>query len=175
MSGADAGTPISNEALESMAERISRAFRLVRKRAPKEVQREVRELLEAVFAVAESEEPNVLLRIQLARKLEALLANLRGSEAFVPYFYQAGRLAVVRVFEPVRIRECVDDQRVREHLRRYEERVVRAESRLRWFLIRCGFEVDPKPERPAWEQPYANFEEYHELVWGQIHRGPPGR
>ena len=163
-------SPISDHALEELDARVASAFKLVRARAPRDVQREVRETLETVYAVVEGAERDVAQRLSLARELERLDAELRGRVAFVPYFYAGGRLAVVRAYDPIRITEAVDDRWVCEHLRRYGERIDRADRRLRWFQQRCGLDVDDGPKRPAWELPYANFEEYHELVWGRVTR-----
>lgn len=174
MVAVSADSPISDAALEELAGRVAGAFRLVRARAPREVQREVRETLEQVFSTVEAGSSAVRGRVALARELERLDAELRGRVAFVPYFYGDGRLAVVRAFHPIRIREAVDDQWVRAHLRRYGERIDRADRRLRWFQERCGVEVEEAAKRPAWELPYASFEEYHELIWGKMARPTGG-
>lgn len=168
-------SPIADASLEALAERVARSYRIVRKRAPEEVRRRVHQCLDEVYRVARGGAADVVARVALARELESLVAGLRGREAFAPHFYCEGRLAIVRVMEPVRIRETIDDRSVRAHLRRYEERIERSERRMRWFFERAGLEVDPPPARPSWEQPYAAFEEYHELIWGKVDRRPPAR
>ena len=75
---------------------------------------------------------------------------------------------MIRLWDPVQIRETIDDRRVREHLMRYVERANRAQRRLHWFFMRAGLETEAPPERPAWEQPYASFEEYRELLWRRL-------
>ncbi|MGM0577490.1 MAG: hypothetical protein ACQEXJ_17330 [Myxococcota bacterium] len=163
-------SPISDAGLERVAERVGAAFRLVRRRAPKSVRRRVRRTLEEVYRVVRHGEGERPQRLRLARELDQLDAELRGREAFVPYFYQEGRLALVRAWDPVRIRETIDDRRVREHLERYEARIARAEDRFRWFYRRAGLEVDPAPAPKPWELPYARFEQVKEFLWGRVRR-----
>jgi hypothetical protein len=164
-------SPIGDEALEALAERVARRFRLVRARAPKAVAKQALETLAAVHQAVHGEPPAPIApRVALLRALETLDAELAGRSPFEPTFYRDGRLGMMRAFDPIRIRETVDDRRVRAHLERYGSRLRRAEDRMRWFYERAGFEVEEKPARPAWDQPYANLEETQELLWGSVSR-----
>ncbi|MCB9730403.1 MAG: hypothetical protein H6744_03730 [Deltaproteobacteria bacterium] len=164
-------SPIADEALEALAERISRRFRLVRARAPKEVTRRVLATMEGVHAAVHgSPGADVAERVALMRALEELDAELAGRTAFEATLYREGRLGVIRAFDPIRIREVVDDRRVRHHLERYVARAQRAEDRMRWFYRRAGLEVDPRPAPKPWQLPYAGLQETHELLWGNVAR-----
>ncbi len=164
-------SPISDEALEEQANRVNKAYRLVRKRAPKDVARRVREALGRVYAIAQDgEEPGPGGRLALARLLEQLHAELRGRSIFVPQLYLGGRLGVVWFWDPIKIKGTVDPAALNAHFRRYEERLDRSERRVHWFLERCGLAVAEPPQRKPWEGPYASFEEVHELIWGKVSR-----
>ena len=163
-------SPISDDALEASAERVATLFRRVRARAPREVARRVRETLERVFAAVHGAEETVNRRLRLARELEAIELELQGRDGNIVQFYSGGHLAVVRLYEPIRIRETVNHASCLEHVRRYEERVDRAQRRLHWFYTRAGLVVDPPPPPKPWELPYAAFEEVHELIWGKVRR-----
>ena len=165
-----ARSPISDESLEEAAEGIAGLFRRVRGRAPKAVARHVRLTLEGVYTLVRTQEPSVQKRLQLARALERLEFELRGRDADVTQFYAGGRLALVRVYDPIRIQETVNHASCFEHVRRYEERVDRAQRRLHWFYLRAGMDVEPPPAPKPWELPYAAFEEVHEFIWGRIRR-----
>ena len=166
----EARSPISDPGLEAAAERVAGLFRRVRTRAPKEVARRVRQTLECVYSTVRDEESSVHKRLLLARELERLEYELRGRDAEAVQFYSEGRLALVRLYEPIRIRETVNHASCLEHVRRYEERVDRAQRRLHWFYLRAGLDVDPPPPPKPWELPYASFEEVHEFIWGRVRR-----
>ena len=145
-------------------------YRRVRARAPKEVARRVRQTLELVYALVQTREASVPKRLRIARTLEQLEFQLKGGAADLIQFYAEGRLAIVRLYNPVRIRETVNHASCLEHVRRYEERVDRAQRRLHWFYLRAGLDVEPPPPPKPWELPYAAFEEVHELIWGKVRR-----
>ena len=129
---------------------------------------EVTAVLKAVDEVAEGA-PQAT-RLGLARRLDRLDDELRGRAGLEPVFYAEGRLGVVRLYEPVRVQGAVDTKRIDRHLRRYEERLDRAERRLVWLLKRAGLEPGVAPKLKPWELPYATFEEVHELVWRRRRR-----
>ncbi len=158
-------SPISDAGLEQAAARVAEALRRVRKRAPKEVTRAVREALEAVFAVVEGGQRAPAPRVALLRRLEALDGELHARDIFVPQFYEGARLAVVRRYDPIRIRFVVDEGAARAHIDRYVGRIARQERRLRYFYERAGLQVDPVPELRPWEQPYAAMEVDREFLW----------
>jgi hypothetical protein len=165
------GSPIDDEALEALAERVSRRFRLVSGRAPREVSRRVLDLMQAVHRTVHGEQvATVRERIQLMRTLESVDAELAGRTAFEATFYRDGRLAVMRAYDPIRIREKIDDRRVRQHMERYVARAQRAEDRMRWFYVRAGLEVEAKRAARPWDEPYAALQENYELLWGSVAR-----
>ena len=183
--GADAGrgdaslrvpddSPIADSRLDADATSVAEALRRVRKRAPLAVRQAVRAVLAEVFRVVHEGAGDHTDRLRLARRLEELSAELRGTTAFVQDLYEGGRLGVIRHQEPIKIRGAVDHARIQRQFVRYEERARRAEARLRWFLARAGEEDEPPAAKP-WEQPYANMDEYHELLWGRVQRNrtPP--
>lgn len=162
-------SPIDDEALEALAERVARRFRLVSARAPRDVSRRVLKLMQGVHEAVHGEQPTTVReRIQIMRTLESVDAELAGRTAFEPMFYRDGRLAVMRAYDPIRIREKLDDRRVRQHLERYVARVQRAEDRMRWFYLRAGLEVGEKPAARPWDEPYAALQENYELLWGSV-------
>ena len=165
----DAASPISDASLEAAAERVAQLFRPVRGRAPREVGKHVRQTLDRVYATVQGGDARVGIRIMLARQLERLDLELRGFDADAVQFYSDGRLAIVRLYDPIRIQETVNHASCLAHIRRYEERVDRAQRRLHWFYVRAGMNVEPPPPKP-WELPYATFEEVHELIWGRVRR-----
>ena len=163
-------SPISDSALERAAGQVAALLRPVRNRAPIEVRRRVQAILEAVYKAVQSDDASVAGRVRLARDLESLQDELRGRESFFTDFYSHGRLAIVRAWETVRIRGSLDWARVDQHFDRYESRLIRMERRLNWFFERAGLEVEePKSSHPL-DQPYAEFDEYHEFLWGRARR-----
>ena len=156
-------SPLSPERLAKAASSVRAAWRLVASRAPAEVLTRVEAVL-AAYENLEEGEASVTERLTVARKLEALDNELRGRTMGSGGFYEDERLGLVRRMEPVSIVETIDDERVQEHLDRYESRAQRAMDRLDWFLERAGVEKEEPGEVPAWEQPYAAFDDAKEHV-----------
>jgi hypothetical protein len=163
-------SPITNDAIEAFANEVAQAFRRVRTRAPKHVRQQVQQVFAEVHEEMEASEVSIPGRIALVRKLESLNGELRGREVFVPSFYSEGRLGISYYWDPITIKEAVDDRRVSAHMRRYVERIDRAERRTHWFLVRAGVSVSPPPKRKPWEAAYGGFDEYRELIWGRVSR-----
>ncbi|PKN53884.1 MAG: hypothetical protein CVU56_29485 [Deltaproteobacteria bacterium HGW-Deltaproteobacteria-14] len=161
-------SPISNVALEQAAAEVATFWRLVQKRAPREVNRRVREVMEAVYRVVNAAEDVLADRVRLARELETISAELRGRRPFVPQFYRDGRLAVVWAWDPIKIRGAVDHVRIHQQFERYLARADRNVERLNYFLGRAGLDVGEKAEKKPWEQAYATMEEYREFLWGRV-------
>ena len=161
-------SPISDEALCALGERVASAWKLVAGRAPGHVAGTVAEALHGLDGLRRGAELSTAGRVELARQLEGLDAELRGRPGSPVTMYLDGRLGLVHVWEPVRIQETIDDRRVRAHISRYQSRVVRAERRLAWFLGRAGLDVGPPPDPLPWEEPYAAFRENREFIWGRI-------
>lgn len=166
----EVSSPISDVSLEAAAEKVAQLFRHVRGRAPREVSRRVRQTLDRVYALVHGRDPSVSLRLKLARDMERLELELKGRDADVVQFYSGGRLAIVRLYDPIRIQETINHASCLEHVRRYEERVDRAQRRLHWFYLRVGMDVEPPPPPKPWELPYAALAEVHELIWGRVPR-----
>ena len=156
-------SPLSQDELATSASSVRRAWRLVQGRAPESVKLRVHEALEAFEALDEASD-DVSERRRVALALEALEDELRGRSRGNRGFYEESRLGVIRMMEPVSLRETIDDERVREHLVRYESRARRALERLSWFFRRAGVEAEEPREVPEWEQPYADFADYKEHV-----------
>ncbi len=167
-------SPISNYSLELVAQRVSRRYKAARKALSRSEQRRVRTALGSVYEVANSSHSGDAwpvrrrIRLELSKELEELAFMLLGSTPFVPDFYADGRLAIVRAWEPVRIRESIDPAWVEQHFTRYEQRAERALRRLNWFLERCGVEPDKDEDEESapWNQPYQKIDNYRELLWG---------
>jgi hypothetical protein len=160
-------SPISDQALETLAHQVAGALRRVLRRAPPEVKSRARETLEDVFRVVEGGTPDPPRRIDLVRAMEGLDAELRGREAFVTEFYRDGRLGITRAFYPVKIRWAVRHQWLSEQSRRYEQRIQRSQARLAWLYRRVGWEVEAATARKPWELPYADLEQDREFLWGR--------
>jgi hypothetical protein len=165
MSPADPQDPLSNNALEHDANAIAKIFRVVKKKAPQEIQRTVRLLLAEVHGVVRSTETSSAQRLDLARRLESLLAELRGRSNVRMQFYTNGRLGVILAYDPIIIRECINDLWVSEHIRRFEERARRGMTRLNYFFERCGLKTEEEPEVKPWNQPYYHLQEDTEFLW----------
>ncbi|TNF24466.1 MAG: hypothetical protein EP329_24890 [Deltaproteobacteria bacterium] len=168
MNEPNADSPISDAALEHAASEVADFWRIVQKRAPRDVNRRVRQVMEAVYKVVNAEEPVLKDRLRLARELEAIASELRGRKPFVPQFYREGRLAVMWAWDPIKIRGAVDHVRIQRQFERYLARADKAVDRLNYFLDRAGLDTAPKTEKKPWEQAYAAFEEYRELIWGRV-------
>lgn len=156
-------SPLSQDQMAASASRVRRAWRLVQGRAPEPVQHRVQETLDAFEALSEGPS-EISERRRVALALEALEDELRGRSRGSRGFYEEERLGVIRTMEPVSLRETIDDERVQEHLVRYESRARRALQRLAWFFRRAGVETEEPREVPEWEQPYADFADYKEHV-----------
>ena len=159
-------SPVSDHAINELVKRVERAWRLVASRAPAEIRERVLTTLEeAGHMDAESQ---LAQRVRWVRQLETLEDELRGRDPSARLLYEGGRLGMIHVWDPVRIRETIDDRRVRTHLIRYQQRAQRAMRRLHWFYERAGLEVEPPPDRPVWEQPYYSFMESREFLWRSL-------
>lgn len=174
-------SPISNDSLEVVAALVSRRFKAVRKRVPKDVRQRALGLLADLYTMvhtapgAERWPVARRKRLEMARDLENLAAELLGTTAFAPDFYADGRLAIIRAFDPIRIEGSIQPAKVEAHFIRYEERARRALARLDWFLKRCGVEPD-EPDAddiPPWQRPYGRLDAYKELLWGTPRRKVP--
>lgn len=163
-------SPVSDAALEEAASEVATFWRLVQKRAPREVNRRVRRVMESIYRVVNSDDATLRDRLRLARELEAIAAELRGRKPFVAQFYRDGRLAVVWAYDPIKIRGAVDHLRISRTFERYLARADKAYERLDYFLERAGLDVSPKVAKKPWEQAYASMEEYRELLWGSVRR-----
>lgn len=168
-----AGSPISNAALERAAADVADFWRVVQKRAPREVNRRVRLVLESVYRVCNAPGDSRGERLKLGRELEAIAAELRGRRAFVPQFYRDGRLAVVWAWDPIKIRGAVDHRRIDVQFERYVRRADLALERLNYFLERVGIDTGPKVEKKPWDKAYGAFEEFRELLWGRVRQDVP--
>ena len=167
----DDESPISNVGLEASADRLSKAWRVVRKRAPKALNRKIRLLLAQVFATVQANSMDMQARLALARELERTDSELHARVDRPMLFYVGdGKLAIVRIYEPVRIRGAVRMARLDAAFERYVAPAVRLAQRVNYFLARAGVETEEAKTVKPWEQPYANMHEYHELLWGKIQR-----
>ncbi len=172
-------SPIAPESIAAAWEKLARTFRRLEARAPEAVRARVASLKAEVEAVASGPSP-VHERLGVARRLEDLQLELRGQVPFDPQFYREGRLAVVRVMETVRIRGAIDHARIERFFERYMRRAEEAWARMIYFFKRAGVDLaeEEKKPLPPWEQPYAQLEEYRELIWGRLQpptKAPPPR
>ena len=165
MSPVEPQDPLSNVTLEHDANAIAKIFRVVKKKAPQDVQRTVRTLLAEVHAVVNSTETPTSKRLELAKRLESLLAELRGRSSVQMDFYRDGRLGIIIAYDPIIIRECINDLWVTEHIRRFEERARRGMARLNYFFERCGLKTEEEPEVKPWNRPYYHIQEDTEFLW----------
>jgi hypothetical protein len=163
--------PLANESLERAQKTLARHLRLGGSRIPEELRLEAETLLAETKSELSRNEANRRKRVQLVHRLEDVDNKLRGRPAQTYQLYSNGMLGVIEVWEPVRIRECIDYRRVSEHIERYEARAHRAIERLNWFLARCGIEVEEAPKLKPWEMPYSHLGESREFLWGRIRRG----
>lgn len=150
-------------------------------RAPASVHERVAVIEAQAALLGDPESPLLSLeaRVAMARAVEDLQIELRGQVPFEPQFYQHGRLAIVRVHEPIRIRGAVDQRRIEAFFERYLRRAEQAWARMNYFLKRAGVDVAAEKAKVApWDQPYAALEEYRELIWGRMKlpdTAPPNR
>ncbi|MCA9514372.1 MAG: hypothetical protein KC635_05475 [Myxococcales bacterium] len=162
---------ISNAALERGAAGLSSLWKIVQTRAPRDVRRRVRETLERIFAITTGAATGEMReRVFLSRQIDDLGSELRGQPPFEPHFYQAGKLAIISVYDPIQIRGAVDHRRIERAFDRYLSRAERAFARLDYFLERAGEKVEKKADLKPWEQPYAKFDNFRELLWGRVQR-----
>lgn len=162
---------ISHAALDKGAAALSALWRIVQTRAPRDVRRRVREVLEQIFAVTGGHRDADLRElVALSRQIDDLGSELRGQPPFEPQFYQGGKLAVISVYDPILIRGAVNHRRIEESFDRYLSRAERAFKRLDYFLERAGLDVEKKTDLKPWERPYARFDNFRELLWGRVQR-----
>ena len=170
--------PVAVETIVAEARKLQRAWARIAARAPESVRIRVEAVLAQVEDPAIAEAP-LNVRLKLARAIEDLQLELRGQVPFEPQFYQQGRLAIVRVYEPVRIRGAVDHRRVEQFFELYLRRAEEAWARMIYFLKRAGVDISDEDKKVApWDQPYAALEEYRELIWGRMkppETAPPPR
>lgn len=176
--------PASVESIGALRADVDKVWRRIAKRAPEAVRVRVEEALAQADALVSSEAPSLKERLAIARVLEELGGELRGRAVFEPSFYTEGRLALIRAYDPILIQGAIDHLRVERFFERYLRRAEAAFERLEYFFGRAGLlQPKEKPKKPAWEQPYAQFEQYHELIWGKMKktastpptgRKPPG-
>jgi len=169
-----ADSPISQLALAAAAAAIASLWKRIEKRAPESVRAHVQATLAHAEEIAQREAP-VKERVELAKALEDLGAELRGRRPWEPTFYRDGRLAIVRAQDPIKIRGAVDHVRLEAFYERYVRRAEVAFERLEWFLSRAGVLApeDKKTERKPWEMPYINFDQYREMLWGKVAKNAP--
>ena len=170
-----AQSPISKEALGAARTAIQAIWKRIEKRAPDAVRVRVDAALAAVEVELNAEAVSVKNRLEAAKALEDLGAELRGRRPWEPTFYRDGRLAVVRAQDPITIQGAVDQVALERFYDRYVRRAEAAYARMQWFLERAGALTaeDKKVERKPWEQPYLNFDQYRELLWGKIAKSAP--
>ena len=169
-----ADSPISMLAIGAGAASIASLWKRIEKRAPEAVRAHVLATFERAEELA-LRESTVKERLDLAKTLEDLAAELRGRRPWEPTFYRDGRLAIVRAQDPIRIRGAVDHVRLEAFYERYVRRAEAAFERLEYFFSRAGIlhPDDKKVERKPWEQPYLNFDQYREMLWGKIAKNAP--
>ncbi|MCC6623107.1 MAG: hypothetical protein IT385_17750 [Deltaproteobacteria bacterium] len=172
-----ADSPIADAALAAARDDLAKVWKRIARRAPDDVRVRVEAALARVEATLGTDAP-ARERIELARTLEELGGELRGRRVFVPDFYTGGRLALVRAWDPITIHGAIDHLRVERFFERYLKRAEQAFERLDYFFTRAGLlQPKDKAKKPAWEQPYAQFEQYRELIWGRTKKPaskPPG-
>ena len=164
-------SPVSNDCLQQGCRTLQRHLKLGGRRIPPELRMTLEALIERLEKALSSNVSDVSQRIQLIREFETLDDRLRGRATLAPQLYSNGMLGVIRAWDPVTIRECINYRWINAHTIRYEERAQRALGRLQWFLERCGVEdeVDEQDLKP-WQLPYAHLDASKELLWGRIRR-----
>lgn len=169
--------PIAPDAIIAAADKLARAWKRVSARAPDDVRERIEALVAEVepFRVAPEalQATSVRERLDLAKRIENFQLELRGQVPFQPQFYQGGRLAIIRVYDPVRIVGAVDHRRVEAFFERYLRRAEESWARMIYFMKRAGIDVEKEEKKlAAWEQPYSDLEEYREFIWGKAKLGP---
>lgn len=166
-------SPVGDPALEAARASLEKLWRRVAKRAPADVRARVDELLAAAAERIGNPLTSLADRLDVGKRMEDVSAELRGQKAFEPTFYVDGRFAIVRAYDPITIKGAIDHLRIEKFFERYMRRAELAFERLEYFMTRAGLlQPKEKVKKPAWEQPYANFEQYHELIWGKVKKGP---
>jgi len=166
-------SPLADGALTAARADLEKLWKRIARRAPDDVRARVEATLARVGAVVGREDAGRAERLELARALEDLGGELRGRRIFEPAFYVDGRLGIVRAHEPVMIQGAIDHLSVERFFDRYLKRAEQAFERLEYFMTRAGLlQKKERATKPAWEQPYAQFEQYHELIWGKMRRTP---
>jgi hypothetical protein len=169
--GAD--NPIAPAALAAAAAKVSKLWKRIETRAPAELGQRVEDMLATVEAIDPREAP-VAERLELAKALEDLSAELRGRAPWEATFYCDGRLAVIRAQDPIKIRTSVDHGRLEAFYERYVRRADAAFERLDYFLKRAGvLGSEDGGQRKPWDQPYLSFDHYRELLWGKVVKNSP--
>ena len=164
----DAESPISDAALTRARDDLQKIWKRIVARAPEDVRARVDGALTQAEAIIGHAEARLADRLALARALEELGAEVRGRRVFEPTFYTGGKLGLITAWDPIIIQGAIDNLRVEQFFERYMRRAELAFERLEYFMTRAGL-LQPKEraKKPAWEQPYAQFEQYHELIWGR--------
>jgi hypothetical protein len=68
----------------------------------------------------------------------------------------------------------VDHRRIEAFFERYVKRVDAVFARLEYFYSRAGLlKPEDKVEKKPWEQPYIQFDQFRELIWGKVAKGAP--
>lgn len=166
-------SPIADVSLAKGAAGIASLWKRIEKRAPAEVRERVEAVLASAAELTGRESP-VRDRLELAKALEDLAAELRGRKPWDPTFYRDGRLAVVRAQDPIKIQGAVDNVRLEAFFERYVRRAEAAFERLEYFFSRAGIlKPEDKKAKKPWEQPYLAFDTYRELIWGKVAKSAP--
>ena len=102
--------------------------------------------------------------------MEGIRLGVAGPFPWVRQFYGGGRRGVGRGMGTVRLRGGVDHARVARFFERCMRRAEAAWGRMIYFFKRAGIDLaeEEKKPLPPWEQPYAQLEEYRELIWGRM-------
>lgn len=163
-------SPVDVLVLKKILKRVTYLWKLVKKRAPSEVVERVTRSLEEAEAVLSEESPALQDRFVLSQELDRLQAILKGQNPEDSLFYCEGRLAVVRAFDPIRIRGAVDQRRLEAFFERYVRRAEESFERAQYFLERSGLLLPDEAgkERKPWDQPYADLDLFRELLWGRV-------
>ena len=166
-----ANSPVSNDCLQQGCRTLKRHLKLGAARIPVELRDQIEALIDRLNGVLDDDEVNISSRVGLMREFENLDNKLRGRTSLAPQLYSDGMLGVIKAWDPIRIRECINYRWIAEHNVRYEERARRSLARLKWFLERCGVvEEEEEADLKPWQLPYAHLDASKELLWGRIKR-----